>query len=352
MSVVATSASASWQDLVDIPRLTFWLDQIGIGAGAVSDIEPLQGGTQNVLLRFTRSGQAFVLRRPPHNPYADGSLTMRREARVLAGLAGSDVPHPRLVGAESSGSVLGAAFYVMEAVEGFCAIRGLPSPHRDEPAMGHAMGMSLIEGLAALSRVDYRSAGLADFGKPDGFLERQTGRWLNQLDSYGKFEGWTGRGDLPGVEKIATWLDRNRPASFHPGIMHGDFHMGNALFSNTGPDLRAIVDWELATIGDPMVDLGCLLATWADPDGRHPGCISVTPWNGFPTEDELVARYAERSGRDVAAVNWYVVLACFKLAILQEGTNARAAAGQADPAVAEWLHTTSINLFHRALSRL
>lgn len=339
-------------DPVNLAALTSWMDAAGVGSGPITDTRLLTGGTQNILLRFRRGAESFVLRRPPHSPYLDGSETMRREARVLSALADSDVPHPRLIAACGDAAVLGAAFYLMEPVDGFAAPAGLPPLHAGSPGVQHAMGLALVDGLAALQRVDIDAKGLTDFGRPAGFLQRQTPRWLKQLESYGEYEGWRGRPDLPGIDKLSEWLVKSVPTETRPSIIHGDFHMSNVMFDREGPGLKAIVDWELATLGDPMLDLGWLLATWAEPDGSHPGCISVTPWLGFPTEAELVRRYADQTGRDVSAINWYVVMACFKLAILLEGTYARAAAGKADMAVGRHLHETSINLLARAVGRI
>lgn len=328
------------------------MDGLGLGGGDITDARRLPGGTQNILLRFERAGRAYVLRRPPANPYLDGSETMRREARVLAALAESDTPHPKLIADEPTGEVLGAAFYLMEPVDGFCASPAIPSPHADDPSLRHAMGLSVVDALAALRRVDISHPKLAGLGRPDGFLERQAPRWMRQLESYAAYDGWTGRVDIPGVETVEAWLSAHVPKACHSGLIHGDFHLGNVLFHRKTPDLVAIVDWELATLGDPMIDLGCLLATWADPEGRHPGCISVEPWSGFPTESELAARYQDATGVSVADLNWYVVLACFKLGILQEGTYARAAVGQAERATADWMHAATIKLFERALARI
>lgn len=342
----------AWRALVDLARLEAWMDAQGLGAGPLENPTALTGGTQNLLLRFSRAGRSYVLRRAPRSPYLDGSETMRREARVLGALAGSATPHPRLIAACADETVLGQAFYLMEPIEGFCPTQGMPALHANDETVRHAMSLAVIDALAALQSVDPLVAGLQGFGKPEGFLERQAPRWLRQLASYEDYAGWTGRADLPGLDRIAGWLVDNVPAQTRVGVIHGDFHLGNLLFSPRGPQVAAIVDWELSTLGDPMVDLGCLLATWADPEGRHPGCISVTPWSGFATEAELVARYADLTGRDPASVNWFVVLACFKLGILQEGTYARAFAGQADMALGRWMHATSINLFNRALERI
>jgi aminoglycoside phosphotransferase (APT) family kinase protein len=351
-SPAQTMADAPWKALIDLPRLESWMDGQGLGAGPITDPVPLSGGTQNVLLRFARAGRQYVLRRPPQTPYRDGNETMRREARVLRALASGAARHPRLLADCPDADILGAAFYLMEPVDGFCAPQGLPPLHAGDPKLRHAMGMSVIDGLAALHRIDYRAAGLGDLGRPEGFLERQAARWMKQLESYGAYEGWNGRADIPGIEAIAGWLAAHIPTSSAPGIVHGDFQLNNVLFAWTGPQVAAIVDWELTTIGDPMIDLGFLLATWAEPDGSHPGCVEVQPWSGFPTEAELVERYAQAVGRDASQVNWFVVLACFKLGIIQEGAYARAAAGQAEREVAERLHAMTIKLFERALSRI
>jgi len=205
----------------------------------------------------------------------------------------------------------------------------------------------MADAIAALGRVDYRGVGLEDFGRPDGFLERQVPRWRKQLDGYSEWEGYPGP-DIPGLEQVATWLDANRPKAFQPGILHGDFHMANVMFSNTGPELVAIVDWELCTIGDPLLDLGQLISMWPR-DGEH-GALS--PFPDLPGEDELLARYAAGSTRDLSAIDWYVVLACYRLGIILEGTHARACAGKAPKATGDMLHATTVGLFERAVERI
>lgn len=335
--------------LVDLDALARWMDRRGLGTGPIEDVERLGGGTQNVLLRFRRAGRQYVLRRPPEHKRKNSDETMRREARVLAALAGSAVPHPGLIAAEPTTDILGAAFYLMEPIDGFHAPSGLPEPHRSDPALRHRMGLAMVDGIVALGAVDHTAVGLADFGRPENYLARQVERWRSQLTSYAALPGYAGP-DIPGVARVADWLDERRPSAFRPGIIHGDYHLGNVLFSRTGPELAAIVDWELTTIGDPLLDLGGLLATW--PDGeRTPigGVMAVTPWSGFPGADELVARYRDGSDRDLTAIEWYVVLACFKLGIILEGTHARAAAGQAPRATGDMLHAMTVSLFERAL---
>jgi len=333
---------------VDPERLAAWMDARGLESGPLRDVELLAGGTQNVLLGFRRGGRRFVLRRPPLHLRRNSNETMRREARVLGALAGSDVPHPGLIAACPDEDVLGAAFYLMEPVDGFNPTRGLPPLHAGDPDVRHAMGLSLVDGIAALGALDHRALGLEDFGRPEGFLERQVARWRAQLESYAELPGYPGP-DIPGVERVAAWLDANRPQAFRAGVLHGDYHLANVMFAPDGPQLAAIVDWELSTVGDPLLDLGWLLATWPDPEGATPGAIGVQPWDGFPGADELVARYAERSTRDLSAIDWYAVLACYKLGIILEGTHARACAGQAPRATGDVLHATTVGLFERAL---
>jgi aminoglycoside phosphotransferase (APT) family kinase protein len=273
---------------------------------------------------------------------------MRREARVLGALRGSDVPHPGLIAACGAEDVLGSAFYLMEPIEGFNATVGLPPLHAGSAAIRHEMGLSLVDGIAALGRVDHVAVGLADFGKAEGYLERQVARWRSQLEGYVEYEGWPGPAEIPGVERVARWLDDNRPKSFRPGIIHGDYHLSNVLFAPDGPKLAAIVDWELSTIGDPLLDLGWVIATWPGPEGPKPGDVGVTPWDGFAVEAELVARYAEGTTRDLSAIQWYAVLACYKLGIILEGTHARAFAGKATKEMGDRLHAATIGLFQRA----
>ncbi|MBL8771423.1 MAG: phosphotransferase family protein [Phenylobacterium sp.] len=339
----------AWRSLVDLDRLAAWMDDRGLEAGPIEEAARPPGGTQNILLKFRRGERWFMLRRPPLAAHMNGSETMRREARVLGALADTDVPHPRLIAAEAGEDVLGAAFYLMEPIEGFNATVGLPPLHAGSAQVRRGMGLSLVDGIAALGRVDHLAKGLGDFGRAEGFLERQVGRWKKQLASYQQYEGWAGPGEIEGVEDVGAWLEAHRPPTFKPGIIHGDYHLANVLFRFDGPELAAIVDWELTTIGDPLLDLGWLLATWPQPDAIATGAVSVTPWDGFPTADELVDRYAGQTDRDLTHMRWYGVLACYKLGIILEGTHARAAAGKAEKATGDALHNQTLGLFRRAL---
>ncbi|MEZ5243891.1 MAG: phosphotransferase family protein [Acidimicrobiales bacterium] len=332
--------------VVDVEVLCDWMDGQGLGTGPLRDVTPLAGGTQNLLLRFVRDGRPYVLRRPPEHKRKNSDETMRREARVLAGLAGSDVPHPALIAAEPDESVLGAAFYLMEPVDGFTPTTGLPALHAADPSIRRGMGFALVDAASALGRIDHVDVGLADFGKPDGYLERQVPRWRSQLDSYRDLGGsWAP--EIPHLEAVGDWLEANRPTTFVPGIIHGDYHLGNVMYRHDGPELAAVVDWELATIGDPLIDLGLIMAFWPEAGGQ-PTAVSVVPWDGFPSIDEMVARYAEGSARDLDAIGWYGVLACYKTGIILEGTHARAQAGKAPSSFGDLLHATTVGLFHKA----
>ena len=269
---------------------------------------------------------------------------------ILSALAGDDTPHPRLVAASPEEDVLGVSFYLMEVVEGFNVTTGMPRLHASDPELRRAMGFSMVDGLLKLGRVDVSETPLAGLGRSEGFLERQVGRWRRQFESYEAFERWPGGADIPGVTEIGGWLQERCPAGYAPGLMHGDYHLANVLFRNDGPELAAIVDWELATVGDPLLDLAWLLTTWPRPD--DPTSMKIDPWDGFPDTYELFAAYAEKTDRDVKAMPWYLVLACYKLGILLEGTFARACEGKADRATGERFHARTVALFTRALEQI
>jgi aminoglycoside phosphotransferase (APT) family kinase protein len=337
---------------VDIPRLAEWMTGQGLGAGPIQGITRLAGGTQNILLRLRRDGRDFVLRRPPAVPRPGNNETMRREARVLAALAGTNVPHPRLIAACGEDDVLGAAFYLMEPVEGFNAVNGLPPLHAGSADLRRRMGFALVEGAAALGAVDHVAVGMADFGRSNGFLDRQVNRWRAQLESYRSCPEWPGAAGLPGLAEVEAYLEGDIPQHYLPGILHGDYSIGNVMYRPDGGELAAIVDWELATIGDPLLDLGWIIACWPGAGGPDLPVLIVKPWDGFPGIEELVSHYGRRSARDLSGLNWYAVLACYKLAILLEGTFVRACAGAAPIETGLMLHDTAVKLMQRALWRL
>ncbi len=340
------------EERIDLDVLAQWMDGEGLESGPIENAHQLAGGTQNVLLQFNRGGRSFVLRRGPWHLRPKSNDQLRREMQVLAALASTDVPHPGLIAACPDDDVLGggAVFYLMEPVDGFNPTVSLPDLHANDPAVRYSMGLSAVDAVATLGAVDHKAVGLGDMGKPDGFLERQVSRWLSELDSYAKHDGYPGP-DIPGLEAVAKWLEANLPSTFRAGLSHGDYHLANLMYRYDSPDVAAIVDWEMVTVGDPLLDLGWLLATWPEPGSVAIGA-NLASAGGLPTSDELVARYAERSSRDLSAVHWYEVMACFKLGIVLEGTHARAFAGKAPAAVGDLLHASTLGLFARAVNRI
>lgn len=332
----------------DLTRAAGWMSLQGLGEGPIENVAEITGGTQNIMLRFALAGREYVFRRGPRHLRPVSNTVILRETRVLRALAGTDVPHPRLIAVCEDTSVLGdAVFYLMEPIDGFNAGAGLPALHAGDAAVRHGMGLSMADAAARLGAVDHEAVGLADFGKPAGFLDRQVPRWLSELDSYAQFDNYPGP-DIGDVGAVAAWLREHQPPDFTPGIMHGDYHAANVMFSPTGPDVVAIVDWEMCTIGDPLQDLGWMLATWYRPGHQPVLPNQLMSAGGLATPDELVARYAAGSQRDLSQIDWYTVLACFKLGIILEGSNARAAAGLAPKEIGDVLHTATVRLFERA----
>lgn len=331
---------------VDLEVLAGWMDGQGLGDGPITGATRLAGGTQNILVRFERAGRGYVFRRGPQHLRPKSNDQIRREGRVLAALDGSPVPHPRFVAACDDESVLGdAVFYLMDPVDGFNPTVELPARHAGSAEVQHEMGLAAADAIAHLGRIDPSMVGLDDLAKPGSFLERQVPRWLSELEGYSRHEGYPGP-DIPGVDEVANWLDANRPADQAPGISHGDFHLANLMYRYDSGLLAAVVDWEMCTVGDPLLDLGWLLSGWpVDGSGAMIGGGGLVH---LPSGDELVARYAQTTERDLSAVDWYVVLACFKLGIVLEGTHARAFAGKAPKDVGDLLHATTLALFRRA----
>ena len=315
------------------------MDGEGLGAGPIADLAPLGGGTQNVVAAFTRSGERYVVRRPPVRARPGQDETMVREARILGALEGSGVPHPRLIALCTDPGVLGAAFYLMEPVDGFNpAEGGLPEP------MQHDVGLHMVDVLAELSRVDVEAAGLADLGRAEGWLERQVPRCVDRLARHAQTPGYEPiERDL--VSPVAEWLEDHRPSGWVLGLNHGDFHLANVMVGDDPPRVAAVVDWELASIGDPLLDLGHLLVTWPT-DGA--ALIDVGAVAGLPSPDELIARYADRSDRALDDLPWYRVLAALRMASILEATVARAAAGKASGELAARFRASDVALLRHA----
>lgn len=329
---------------VDLDAVATWMTRQDLGDGQITDVVRLAGGTQNILLKFDFAHRSFVLRRPPLSKRKNSDKTMVREAQVLAALAGTDVPHPRLIAACEDTDVIGASFYLMEPVVGTSPLP-LPDTIAADRTLQRALGESMVDSLGTLGRVDHIQRGLSTFGRSDGWLDRQVDRWRSQLDSYSELANYPGP-QLPHLDRVANWLVENKPTRSQPGLMHGDFHFGNVMIDREEPRVVAIVDWELTTIGDPLLDVGHLLANW--PDASHPHRSGVPDAFGMASPRDVVERYARVSGRDTTNMKWFAVLACYRLAILLEGSNARAYAGSTTKEIGDMLAIRAKELFEQA----
>lgn len=291
------------------------------------EVRRLTGGNSNeTSLLLTDAGRR-IIRRPPAAAISASAHSMEREHRILTALAQTDVPAPRPLALCTDPDVLGAQFIVMSFVDGVSLTDTLPAAYPPGAESARAIGEAFVDALAALHSAPWQEIGLADFGKPAGFLERQVSRWRGQYSRYKVRE-------IPAFDQVADWLERSLPPSFEPGILHGDFHLDNCLVAKAPPArVLAIVDWEMATIGDPLLDLGLALAFWGDdrpaaPPFPHIQQVSRVP--GSPSREELAARYAATSGRSVEHLPYYLALAFWKLAAIVEGAYAQLLSGQQD----------------------
>ena len=289
-------------ELVDVERLCVWLDGLGLEVGLPIAVAPLTSGRSNAMFTVHRGSSRWVLRRPALVAIERADEGMRREFQILDALNGSKVPHPETVALCEDHEVLGCTFFLMQQVDGVNPAPPLPEPFTsdDQPDVAFAM----VDALAALHNFDWRNSSLSELGKPDGFHERQVERWTSQLASY------EGR-ELPGLERVTAFLSENLPASFEPSLMHGDFHMFNALIAPEPPgNVTAIIDWETATIGDPLLDLIGFCEIWG----------KATSGPGWPRRAELIARYRNQRDLDLPDdLSYYEVLYNFRMAVLLEG---------------------------------
>lgn len=330
-------------ELVDEAVLTAWMDAAGLGSGPIGNVEFLTGGTQNILMRFARDDRAYILRRPPINKRANSDETMRRESQVLTALEGSNVPHPRLIAFEGDSTLLGASFYLMEDVTGYNLTLGLPPGKVRDFTWQRDVGFAMIDAIAGLAAIDPDEVSNSVLGKGKSQLENQVAKWRRLAESYSSLDSYEGA-VLPYLSEVAQWLEAHVPLNARSGLIHGDFHFGNVLVDADLPQINAIVDWELTTIGDPMLDLGHLLATWP---GATPSAREIDA-PGLPREDELIDRYAQQTGRDLQHLSWFRVLACYRFGIILEGSHARAIAGLTSSEVGDRLHAYAIDLFNLA----
>ncbi|MBK5220033.1 MAG: phosphotransferase family protein [Thermoleophilia bacterium] len=322
----AEAAAADLEPLIVVEPLRTFLDAAGLGSGEL-EITPIGDGHSNLTFLIERQDQRLVLRRPPRGPLPPSAHDMLREARLLAVLGPQGIPVPEVLASCDDPAVIGAPFYLMTYVDGWVLSHDLP-PALALPDGPAKIAEQLVDGLVELHALSPAAEGLAGFGRPQGYLERQLKRFGGLLEE-------NATRPLPELEQVTEWLAANLPPSPSPTVVHGDYRLGNVMYAREEPRLVAILDWEMATVGDPLADLGYMTATWAartDPANSVADLSPVTRLAGFPGREALARRYAEATGRSIDALAWYQVLACWKAAVFLEGNFKRFRAGTApDP---------------------
>jgi aminoglycoside phosphotransferase (APT) family kinase protein len=310
---------------LDEAQLARWLDG-QLGGSLPVETWPVKGGGSCEIWGIARGGERWVLRRAPPKASSATAHDVLREHRILHAIRDADVRIARPLAACDDPAVAGAPFYVMAFVDGVPIRQKLPEAYAAAPEAQALALAEHVDALAEIHAVDWRACGLETLGKPEGYLERQVPRWLAQLDSYRCRA-------LPLVDEIAAWLAANRPAAQPPALVHGDYKLDNVLFSTRLPARAlAVVDWEMATIGDPLVDLAWALIFHPEPGNAlalgaagQPGGFQV---EALPPASEMVERYAKATGRDVSGLGWYRVFSPWKLAIVLEGSYAKHVRGE------------------------
>jgi aminoglycoside phosphotransferase (APT) family kinase protein len=311
--------TAATNPATGLEGLNAWIGLRLAGADEILTARPIGAGTgiANALYLIERGAHRWILRRPPAVKNDPSASNMLREWRILTALEGTAVPHPTPVLLCEDPAILGAPFLLMDVVDGFTPGFELAEPFASDAALRYDLGMAYVDGCAELSAVDWRARGLDGLGKPDGFLNRQVPRWLAQLNRYRTR-------DLPELDFVCGWLADNTPTMSPPAIIHGDYSPFNVMVAPHPPArLAAILDWDTGTIGDPLLDIGHLLARWTEPGEQPVLNIQAGGVDGYPSRAAMAARYAERTGRDLTALTFYEVLALFKLAVILEGSHAR-----------------------------
>ncbi len=312
---------------VDVTALDAWIgDRLPVfGEPLTAQRMGADTGIANALFVIRRGPHRWILRRPPavkNDPSASNTL---REWRILSALEGTAVPHPKPLLLCEDINVLGTPFMLMEVIDGFTPGFVLPEPFASDASLRYDLGMGYVDGCADLAAVDWQSRGLEGLGKPEGFLERQVPRWLAQLDRYRTR-------DLPDLDFVCGWLGANTPAMGPAAIIHGDYSPFNVMIAPEPPvRLAAILDWDTGTIGDPLLDIGHLLARWTEPGEEPIIGDQAGGTEGYPTRTAMAARYVERTGRNLDSIAFYEVLALFKLAVILEGRHAREVGAGTDP---------------------
>ena len=327
--IVDTSAQAqsnSRPPLLVLEPLKVFLDEHDLGEGEI-EASPIGEGHSNVTYLIRRGDAEMVLRRPPRPPLPPSAHDVLREARLLRALRDTPARVPVVLAVCDDPATIGCPFYVMERIDGEVIVTSIPVA-LDTPSERQRISEQLIDSLVEIHAVDWRAVGLEGFGKPTGYLERQLRRFV------GLWEVNKTR-EIPEVERVGSWLAENLPSSGPATIVHGDYRLGNTIFAPERPArLAAVLDWEMATIGDPLADLGYLCMMWTesgDPRGGMREALGgVTRREGFPTREELIGAYEQRTGRSMQDLRWYTTLALWKSIVFMEGNYKRAIAGSTD----------------------
>ncbi|WP_431028554.1 phosphotransferase family protein [Lysinibacillus sp. LZ02] len=310
-------------------------------------IEQFGSGHSNLTYLLKCGEWESVLRRPPLGPIAPKAHDMEREYTILHSLHPyfSAIPKPLLFSSDES--IVGSPFFMMERRKGIVLDTKFPEHMLYTPEMGRRISEKVVDTLVALHSIDYRETALAGMSKPEGFMERQVAGWIQRYER-------ARTDDVLEVEALKGWLTENIPASTDATIIHYDYKLNNMMFSKDFEEVTGLFDWEMTTVGDPLVDVGVALCYWFqadDPDllKKALGKPPVTVLEGFYTRDEFVKRYAERSGRDVSNIHFYLTFAYFKLAVIGQQIYYRYKNGQtSDPRFAQF-HILVNNLIKYAL---
>lgn len=309
---------------LNVAALTTWLGEAHpeLAAGPLS-AEVIAGGRSNLTYAVTGARIPLILRRPPLGHVLSSAHDMGREHRVISALAGSAIPVPTAIDLvdDTGGDITGTVFFLMEKAPGRVVVSRKQNAQYTREEL-RALSFELIHHLAALHTVDVAAVGLEDFGRPEGYLTRQLATWRRQLDASRSRE-------VPTLDRLQAALEAGVPATIRTGIVHGDYRLDNALVEGTPPHISAILDWEMATLGDPLVDLGIFALYWEIWKLPHGGAVAsaVDPDAGYPTFEELAESYAAEAGIDLPDLSWYRAFAAYKLAVILEGIHFRYQAG-------------------------
>jgi len=327
-TVSVAAAEAAERDAFDLESLAGWMSDHADGFSGPSTCSKFAGGQSNPTYRIDTPDRSYVLRRKPFGPILPSAHAIEREYRVIAALQPTGFPVPPPHGLCEDDGVIGAPFYVMEMVEGRTLWDGtMPDV---TPAERTAHYHAMVDTLAQLHEVDYRSVGLGDYGRPGNYFERQVARWTKQYKA-------AETEHLPSVERLIEWLPRTVPEQTRTSIVHGDYRIDNLIFAGAGPQVIAVLDWELSTLGDPLADFSYFLLCWVTRPEGNAGVLGMTGSDtGIPTMTEMVERYCAATVRDgVPDLDWYFAYNLFRLTGITQGIKRRIQLGTASNAQAE-----------------